>query len=229
MTQLIEPTSRSVQTRSDPRPWRWAGGLALAHVLVILAAFSQEGVTLQHGSSAAKVQHDLADVSLTRLYAAGYVEALAFLVLVPAIVLLARLLGRRTELGGVAAQTFLGLGIAFVGSTLAIGFAPEAAAAYAAHHGADPGAIAMVNDLRNFGYVLQVAMLAGMTLALGIAALSDRVHTRWIGWGGVVLGSVGLVVTPFNHNAVSFVWMIWWVGLAVLLLRGAPVDRDANA
>jgi hypothetical protein len=48
------------------------------------------------------------------------------------------------------------------------------------------------------------------------------VHTRWIGWGGVTVGSVGLVVTPFAQNAVSMAWMIWWVGLAVLLLRGAP-------
>lgn len=229
MTQLAAPTSQILETRTDPRPWRWAGGLALAHVVIILAAFTQEGVVLQHGTSATKVQHDLAGASLTKLYAAGYVEAAAFLVLVPAIVLLGRLFGRRTEVGRVAAQTFLGLGIAFVGSTLAVGFVPEAAAAYAAHHGADAGAIAMVNDLRNLSFVLQVAMSAGMALALGIAALSDRVHTRWIGWGGVVLGTVGLVVTPFNHNAVSFVWMIWWVGLGVLLLRGAPADRDTDA
>lgn len=219
MTQLVDTPDRTITT-TDPRPWRWAGGLALAHVVVMLGALSQEGVILEHGASAAKVQHDLGGASLTKMFGAGYVEALAFLVLTPAIVLLARLFGRRTESGRVAAQTFLALGVAFVGSTLAVGFPPAAAAAYAAHHHVDPGAIAMVNDLRNFGFVLQVALLAGMTLALGIAALADRVHTRWIGWGGVAVGGLGLVVTPFAHNAVSMVWMIWWIGMAVLLLRG---------
>ena len=232
MTQLATPLSAGPGTGShpdtDPRAWRWAGGLALAHVVVMLGALSQEGVILEHGASTTKVQHDFAAASLTRMYAGGYLESMAFLVLVPALVLLARLLGRRTEVGRVAAQTFLGLGIAFVASTLAVGFAPGAAAGYAAHHGVDPGAIAMVNDIRNFSFVLQVALLAGMTLALGVAALTDRVHTRWIGWGGVAVGAVGLVVTPFAHNAVSMAWMIWWVGLAVLLLRGAPATDRPN-
>lgn len=222
MTQLIESRQQAAETRTDPRPWRWAGGLALAHIVVMLAALSQEGVIIEHGASFAKVQDDLGGASLARMYGAGYAEALAFLIITPAIVLLARLFGRRSELGRVAAQTFLGLGIAFVGSTLAVGFPPAAAAAYAAHHHVNPGTIAMVNDIRNFGFVLQVALLAGMTLALGIAALAERVHTRWIGWGGVAVGTVGLVVTPFAHNAVSMAWMIWWVGMAVLLLRGAP-------
>jgi hypothetical protein len=226
MSHLTEAPDRPTATTADPRPWRWAGGLALAHVVVMLGALSQEGVILAHGDSATKVQHELGTASLDKMFGAGYVEALAFLVLTPAIVLLARLFGRRTELGRVAGQSFLGLGIAFVGSTLAIGFPPAAAAAYAAHHGVDAGTIAAINDLRNFGFVLQVALLAGMTLALGIAALDDRVHTRWVGWGGVVVGSIGLVVTPFAHNAVSMAWMVWWVGMAVLLLRGAPSRSD---
>ena len=219
-------TAARPTTTSDPRPWRIAGGLALAHVVVMLGALSQEGVLLAHGDSTAKIQHELGTTSVAKALGAGYVEALSFLVLVPALILLARLFGRRTELGRVAAQSFLAMGIAFVGSTLAVGFPPGAAALYAAHHGVDPGAIAMVNDIRNYGFVLQVALLAGMTLALGIAALTDRVHTRWIGWGGVAVGGIGLVVTPFAHNAVSMAWMIWWVGMAVLLLRGAP-GRDS--
>jgi hypothetical protein len=155
---------------------------------------------------------------------AGYVEALAFLVLTPALVLLARLFGRRTELGRVAAQTFLGLGIAFVGSTLAVGFPPAAAALYAAHHGVDTGAIAMVNDIRNYAFYLGVAMTCAMMLALGVTALAERVFVRWVGWCGVVLGAVGIVVTPFAQNAVSMVWLVWFVGLGVLALRRRPAE-----
>jgi hypothetical protein len=228
MTQLGETAPTTTTTTSDARPWRWAGGLALAHLVVMLAAVSQEGVLLAHGDSVTKIHDTFAGASVAHSLGAGYVEATAFLVLMPALVLIARLFGRRSELGRVASQTFLGLGIALVGSTLAIGFPPAAAALYAAHHDVDPGTISMVNDLRNYGFVLQIALTAAMALALGIAALADRVHTRWIGWGGVVVGGVGLVVTPFAHNAVSMAWMIWWAGMAVQLLRGAPARRNAD-
>jgi hypothetical protein len=228
MTQLGETAPTTTTTTSDARPWRWAGGLALAHVVLMLAALSQEKVLLEHGDSVTKIHDTYAGASIGRTLGAGYVEAMSFLVLMPAIVLIARLVGRRTELGRVAAQTFLGLGVAFVGSTLAIGFPPGAAALYAAHHDVDAGAISMVNDLRNYGFVLQVALLAGMTLALGAAALSDRVHTRWVGWGGIAVGGIGLVVIPFAPNAGSMAWMIWWVGMAVLLLRGAPSRQGAD-
>jgi hypothetical protein len=227
MTQLATATT-DITIATDRRAWRWAGGLALAHLVLMLGALSQEKAILEHGASLARVQEVYGGVALSRALGAGYVEALSFLVLAPAIVLLARLLGRRTELGRVAAQTFLGLGVAFIGSTLAVGFPPAAAAIYAAHHGVDPGSIRMVNDIRDYGFVLQVALLAGMTLALGVAAIADRVHRLWVGWGGVAVGSIGLVATPFVHNAVSMAWMIWWAGMAVLLLRGAPATVAAT-
>jgi hypothetical protein len=59
-------------------------------------------------------------------------------------------------------------------------------------------------------------------VALGVAALSERVFTRWIGWGGVVVGAAGLVAIPFIHDVVSLAWLVWWVGLGVLFLRGGP-------
>lgn len=224
MAQTVTSDRRDIlqATEIDTRARRWAGGLALAHILLMLGAVSQENVILEHGDTFAKIQQVYGGAPLGKTLGAGYVEALSVLVLVPAIVLLARLLGRRTELGRVAAQSFLGLGIAFVGSTLAVGFPAGAAALYAAHHGVDAGTIATVNDIRNYGFVLQLALLAAMTLALGISALADRVHTRWIGWGGVAVGSIGLVLTPFAHNVVSMMWMIWWVGLAVVMIRRAP-------
>lgn len=228
MTHLVTPVEDTHTPVTDPRPWRWAGGLALAHVVVVLGAFSLENATVEHGDSFAKVQRTYGDADLGQALGAGYVEALAFVLLVPAIVLLARLLGRRTEPGRVASQSFLGLGIAFVGSTMAVGFPAAAAAVYAAHHGVDAATIATVNDIRNYGFVLQVTLQAGMALALGIAALTDRVHTRWVGWGGVVVGAVGLVATPFANNAVSLAWLVWWVGMSVLLLRGAPASRTAR-
>src|SRR5205814_327035 len=97
-------------------------------------------------------------------------------------------------------------------------FAPGAAALYAAHHGVDAATIATVNDIRNYSFVLQVAMSAAMALALGIAAVADRVFTRWVGWVGIAFGILGLTFTPFVHNGMSMVWVIWWLGLGVLFL-----------
>jgi hypothetical protein len=220
---IVRPSAPPAPTEPAgiPAPvlWRVAGGLALAHIVLMFAGFSQEVVT-EHSTPIGDFVRTIGGASLTRTYVGGYIEALAFLVLVPALVLVARLVGRRTELGRISATTFLALGSAYVASTLAVGFPPGAAAMYGLQHGADPRSASMMMDLRNFGFFLQVAMSCAMALALGVAALADRTHVRWVGWGGVALGVVGLALTPFAHNVISMAWVVWWVGVAVLLLRG---------
>lgn len=227
MTQLAPPATRAGTPSTDApsSTWRVAGGIALAHAVLLMGAFAVEGVSVEHGASPAHIQHAYADAPLTRVLGGGYVEALSFIVLVPALVLIARLFSARTDLGQLASRVFLALGVAYVGSTLAVGFPAGAAAMYAAHHGVDAGSIAMVNDIRNYAFVLQVALTAAMALALGVAARAERAFPRWVGWGGIAFGAVGLAVTPFAQNAVSMVWLVWWVGTAVLLLRGGPRTR----
>ena len=213
--QAARPAAHSPAIR------RMAGGLALSHIVLMLGAFALEGVaSAQHGTSPAKLVEIYRGVSLDRTLGAGYLESLSFFVLTPAVILIAWLFSRRTTAGLLASQTFAAFGISYIASTLAVGFAPGAAALYAAQHGVDAGSIAMVNDVRNYAFVLQVALSAGMALALGIAARLEGLHTRWIGWGGIAVGTVGLVATPFAHNPVSMAWVIWWVGVAVVLLRG---------
>ena len=214
--------SPQVQSHIPPRLLtRWAGGLVIAHVVVLMGGFAVESgvASVEHGTSPSTIQHTFADHSLVKIFAGGYVESLAFVLLVPALVLVAQSFSRRTDLGRLASRTFLGLGIAYVASTLAVGFPPGAAAFYAAHHGVAASTIATVNDIRNYSFVLQVALTAAMAAALGIAALGERRHTRWVGWGGLAFGLVGLAVTPIAHNPVSMVFLIWWVGLGVVLLR----------
>jgi len=233
MAQTATPslTDEHPSTRTPDRVlWRWAGGFGLAHIVVLLGAFSLEGVSsVQHGTSAAKVADTYGGLGIDRVFYASYVEAMAFVVLVPALVLLARLFSRRTEVGRTAAQAFLVLGTAYVASTLAIGFPPLTASVYAAHQGIDAGTIATINDLRNYGFLLQVALSMAFTLALGAAALAERSLTKWAGWGGVAVGAIGVVVTPFANNAGSMAWMVWWVGLCVLCLRGGPSDPAPSA
>jgi hypothetical protein len=234
MAQAAIPARSTGGTRStdvgDKLRWRWAGGLGIAHIVLMLGAFAVEQVeAVEHGTAPATVLHVFAGVSVSRVELASYVEAVAFLPLLAALVLLAGLLGRRTQTGRVAAQTALGLGIAYVASTFAIGFPPLTAAVYAAHQGVDAGTLTTINDLRNYGFLLQVALSVAFALALGIAATAEHQLTRWMGWGGIALGVVGIVVTPFAHNAISMAWMIWWLGACLLCLKGGPKQAAVPA
>ena len=198
---------------------RVGGAFGLAHIVVIFAAITQE-VMVEHGTPLATIQHDFSTANLTRVFGAGYVEAMSFLLLAPAVVIIARLFSRGSEGARAAAQTFLALGVAFIASTLAVGFAPGAAALYGAQHGVDIHAVAMVNDVRNYSYFLQVAIQGGMAVALGAAAVLTRQWNRSVGWGGVVIGLATVVGVPFAHNALGMLWMLWWVYLCVLLVSG---------
>ena len=198
---------------------RVAGAFGLAQVVVMFAAITQE-VMVEHSTPLATIQHDFATANINRVFGAGYVEASSFLLLAPAIVIMARLFGRSSESSRAAAQTFLALGVAWIAATLAIGFAPGAAALYGAQHGADIHSVAMVNDLRNYSYYLQVTIQGGMAVALGVAAILGRAWSRSVGWAGVVIGAVIIVATPFAHNGLSMLWLLWWVYLCVLLVKG---------
>ena len=219
--------TRASTRTTDSVLWRWAGGFGIAHIVVLLGAFAIEGVGTE-SSSWAGTANMFAAHPFHRIFYASYVEAMAFVLLVPALVLLARLLGRGTESGRMAGKTALGLGIAYVGATLAIGFPPLTTSVYAAQHGADSNVVASIDMLRNHGFVLQVALSLAFALALGVAALAGRTLTRWGGYVGVAVGAIGLVATPFAQNAASNAWIIWWVGLCVLCLKGGPRDSSEH-
>jgi hypothetical protein len=199
--------------------------------VVLLAGVSQEkSVVLTDGP------HTLARVygsgSLGRIFTGGYVESLSFLILLPALVFLARAFGRRDEAARWASQTALGAGVIFIANTLAVGIPAGAAAVYGAHHGlAGAGTLAVVNDVRTFAFYLSLVTLGAAALCLGIAALRDGMMRRWVGWGGVVVGTL-LLLGPVGQrwadtiNTTSSLWMVWWVGVGICLIRRAgAVER----
>jgi hypothetical protein len=228
----MSTTTTSFDARTEGAPttgpglWRVGGALALAHVVMLFAAISQE-VLVSHGTSLAKLQDAYGSANLTRVFTGGYVEAVSFVVLAAAIVVVARIFRRGSEGAQVGADAFLALGVTFVAATLAVGFAPGAAALYGAQHGADIHTVAMVNDIRNYGYQLQVMIQGAMAISLGLAAVLGRFMNRWVGWGGIVIGTATLVGTPFANNGFGLLWYVWWVGVAVLLLKGGP-DHAQN-
>lgn len=201
--------------------WRIAGGLALAHVVLMFVGLSQE-VSPLHGDTADKVLATFAGASFDRVMLGGLVESIGFVVLLPALVFLARAVGRDTEAGRWAAQTGLAAGVGYVAVTLASGFPPGAAALYGAQHGADAQTVAVVDEIRIYAFFLSVLLLGLHAISVGIAALADRRSTRWVGYGGLLAGIAMLSgVAAGAINAASMVWIVWWVGVAVCLLRGS--------
>jgi hypothetical protein len=202
-----------------PALWRVAGGLAIAHVVLLFAGFSQEK-SPAHGDSADRVARLFGDADFTRVIAGGYVESLSFVVLLPALVFVARQVGQRTEIGRWASMTGLAAGIGYVTATLAAGMPAGAAALYAAQHGADPTVVAAVVDVRNYAFFLSILLCGGQALAVGVAALADGRFTRWLGWGGLVAGTLSIVgVAAQFVNIASMLWIIWWVGVGITLIR----------
>ncbi len=226
MAQLQTPPA--LRTRDVPTTrtlWRVGGGLALAHIVLLFAGFSLEVFT-DPADSPDTLRATYAAAPLTRVLTGGYVEAMAFVVLGVALVVLTRVLGVHTPLGRIAALTALVLGTAYVAATISVGFPPGAAALHAAHQGAPAAVVAAVNDVRTYGYVLQVAVQAAFVLALGVAAVADKVLARW-GWLGIAAGALGIVLTPLVPNATGMALIVWWVGLGVLALRGPRPERTA--
>ena len=206
------------------RLWRGAGALALLHVLLMLVGVLTSGTpTIHEGQQG--IEHSYVEGSLSRIFTGGYIETIAFVVLVPVLVFLSRTFGRRTEAGGWASQSAAAAGLGYVAVVISGGFAAGAAAAWGAHHGLDLEQVLAINNIRNFAYFLSLALLGAHAIALALAARSDRLMPRWVGWGGLVTGFVLLTAAPLAsiglQDYATVVWLVWWVGLAALMLRQA--------
>lgn len=208
---------------------RIAGAFALAHVLLIFA-----GIAIQDGplfSDGAKGIESYVQGNLSRTFTGGMLEAVGFVLFVPALVMLARVWGRRTEAGRWAAQSGLVCGVAYVAVVFAVGFPAGAAAMYGAQHGLDTDAAFAINNIRLFAHFLSMFLLGGATLGVALSALADRTHTKWVGGFGVVTAVALLVSPPLTavewQDIGSFVWIVWFVGVAVLLLRRGDTSGES--
>ncbi|HET9500492.1 MAG TPA: hypothetical protein VFO98_09540 [Marmoricola sp.] len=236
MTQSLDrpPLPRATSPRATtPQAvphtlWRLAGILALAHVVLIFAGIAlQNAARLDEGLGG--VERAYVEGNLARTMTGGYVELIGFLLLVPVLVFLARVVGRRTEAGRWATQTALMAGIGYVVLTFAPGMAAGAAAMYGAQHDADLGTALMMNNLRVLTYVVSLLLLGAHAIGLGVAAVIDGELNRWVGWGGLVTGAALFVAVPLAaanlHDYGTLVWIVWWVGVAVTLLRHHPTEE----
>lgn len=205
------------------RLWRVAGALAVAHLALMLGGNSFENTPLL-GDPRSSVLADYASGPMGKPFAGGYVEFLGFLAFLAGAVLIGRLLRGRTETSGWLARCIDASAVTYVAVTVATGFAAGAAALYNGHHGAAVTTITTVNDVRNFGFFLSVGVLGGFTLAVAGAGQVTRALPRWISWTGYVLGIAMIASVPAARvgsiDYTSLAWMVWFLALAVVALRG---------
>ena len=212
----------------DSRLWRTGGLLAGGHVLLMVTGILvQSTPSLSEGEAGILRYYTRGD--MTRIFSGGYVELIGFVLLLPVVVLLATELGRRTEAGRWASTSAGAFGVGYVAMTVGSGLAPGAAALWGTHHGLDPATALVVNDVRNFAFFLGLALLGAHTLGVALAALADGWAPRTVGWGGVATGTVLLASVPLAGaglaDAATLVWIVWWVALAVTMVRGGRGTR----
>ncbi len=221
------------------RMWRAAGWLVIAHMVLLFGALPFERTPLL-GDSPRAAAAALVSGPMARTFAGGYVETISFLVFLLAATLLARLLRGRGEVSGWLASSAAAAGAVFVAITIAVGFAAGAAATYDGHHGAPLSTVVAVNDIRNFGYFLSVAVLGLFTLCIAAAAQVTRSLPRWITYSGYLAAGLLLVTVPAERSGVmdiaSMLWFVWFLALGVSALRKAratvvvpPVNAPALA
>jgi hypothetical protein len=66
-------------------------------------------------------------------------------------------------------------------------------------------------------------------LGFAVAALTERVHRRWWGGFGLVTAVALLASAPLAavglHDWGTLIWMVWFVGVGVLMLRHRDDER----
>lgn len=212
---------------------RIAGGLGLAYVVLLMTGLfiSGGGALLEEG--AAGVERAYRDGALAPILTGWFIESVGFILFVPAAVFLASRLGRTSEAGRWAARSGLVFAGLYVAATLAVGFPAGAAAAYGTKEGLAVEAAVALNSMRVFAYLLSLLALGGQVVCVALSALSDGIGRRWVGLLGLVTGVALCASAPLAvaslHDLPTLLYLVWWVGVCVLLLRARLMPSDPVA
>jgi amino acid transporter len=205
------------------RMWRLAGVGCIAHVVLLLAGYSQQKSPM-FGATPAEVVKTYAGVPATKMYVGGFLITLAWLVLLATLTLVARLLvvDGGTPAGGWLSGLISTAGTAATAVTLAGAYATAGGAYYAAAHGFSADVVAGANMVSKFADLIAMSAIGLTTIAIGAAGLASRTLPRWAAWISVVIGVVG--VASGAHTGLldigNLLWLAWLVILGVVLMRG---------
>lgn len=217
-------------SRSEAVLPRTAGIVGLAHIALLIGGLviSGGGARIEEGT--AGIERAYGDGNLTAIFAGWWLECVGFVLLVPMAVILAHALGRSTPVGRWAARSGLILAGAYVTITLAVGFPAGAAAALGFQQGLDVDAAAALNSMRVFAYILSLLCLGGYVICLAVSALADSFSRRFTGFLGLVTGVSLVAAGPLASVALqdipTLLYLVWWIGLCVILLRQGPTLSD---
>ena len=212
------------------RLWITAGGLTIAYIVLTFAGVSME-YTLELGQSHAEGLKQLVQSSLTNNYVGGYLEYVATLVLLVAMLLVARLLRGTSEATGWLSSCMNGSIVAYTAVTVAAGFSAGAAALYNAHHGADLTNATMVNDIRNFSFFLSEGLIGVFVICAGVTGRITGLLPRWFCYPGIAIGAFSILAIPGARNGLQNVsimlWFVWLLVFAVVALRSGGRQKPA--
>jgi hypothetical protein len=210
--------------------WRVAAALCIAHIVLMLAGYSQQHAPMPNASPAQVVAAYQTGAE-TKTYVGEYIAVLAFFALLAAVVALATLLRSERPAAQWLARLVSASGVTYVAITVGVSFSPAAAAFYLARHGGDPALVAAMDKLGTFGTAGSIAAMGLFTIAIGAAALASGALGRFVGWSGVAVGVWVLAsVAGIGRGLIDYgqlVWMIWFVVLAGAMLRRAVRTIEA--
>jgi DNA-binding NarL/FixJ family response regulator len=124
--------------------WRVAAALCIAHIVLMLAGYSQQHAPMSNASPAQVVAAYQTGPE-TKTYVGEYIAVVAFFVLLAAVAALSTLLRSERPAAQWLARLVSTAGVTYVAITVGISFAPAAAAFYLARHGGDPALVAAMD------------------------------------------------------------------------------------
>lgn len=206
------------------RLWRVAGAMALVYVTCFVTSIAIIGAPTVHAGQQ-PIEHSFVEGDVGRILAGGYVLLLGFLALLATMVFLARAVGHSTGAGRLASHSAVAAGLVYVTVIVGSALPPGAAALWGTDNGLDLQTALAVNNIRNFAYFVVMPVMGTYAIGLGLAARSDRILTRWVGWGGIGVGLACLLAIPAAVVGIQFampLWLLWWLGVGISLLRHRP-------
>jgi hypothetical protein len=217
-TNGLDTQPTATQGTQLRRLWLLAGGLLIAHIVMLFGGLAFER-TPMIGDNAQAQSAALVHSPMAQVFAGGYVETLSFLILLVALIAFARVLRGRTEVSRLWASAISAAGSCYVAITIACGFAAGAAATYDGHHGAPLSTVIAVNDVRNFAYFLSVAVLGLVILCIALAMRASALLPRWVARTGYFVATLCVASVPAERHGVmdlaNMVAIAWLIALAV--------------
>jgi len=204
------------------RLWITAGWLLVGYVILTFAgAVFQSQLTL--GAKPAEATKALVTSSLPKTYTGYYIEFIATLVFLVALLLVARLLRGDGDTTAWLSSCVAGAAVIYVAVTLATGGAAGAAALYDGHHGAPLATVTTVNDIRNIGYSISGAVAGLLVLATSAAGRITGLLPRWFSYAGYAVGVVCIAALPAVKAGApqTLLWFLWLLVLGIVALRQA--------